>query len=305
MEKSTSCNIQKIDELLEIENSLFNLSNKMMDAELKKDKQELEKIREYYSMTLYIEHKKINELKLNHDSFLEIINYLKEKNHLHNCRIESIIFEKPHFPSLRIIYRLMTIGIENTNIEDLMNSFQEQEDILNSLFDYQNDELSKDKSLYGLILAEQQLARTYLYNLEDYVADNEELMRLKHNLSYVYNYQIYNDKLAIIESNNKLEKFFRTDTLTYTKVTRSYLKRIALIILANSSMYNLDENKLESETPSTKQSLLLKSIIFILDDLAVRDLKNMAIKSNNDACLKLIEQYSIEKYEPNINFKRR
>lgn len=304
MEKNLSCINKKIDELLEIENILLGLSNKMMEAELKNNEEELKKLNNYYTLSLYVEHKKIDELKLEHNSFLEIIKYLKNKNYIDSYRFESIFFEDSHLPSLRIIYRLMSLGIvRNTNEKDLMNSFDEQREILESLFEYNNKNQSSNKELYGLILLEEQLARTCLYNLEKYVKESKQLMKLKHNLSYVYNYQVYEDKMTIIENNDKLEKFYKTDALTYSKVSRCYLKHMAVpIITSNMKFQNLDSNIIP-----TKNDILLESIIFLLDDLAVRDLKDIAISNNDESSLNIIKKASIEKYNlnPDSNFKRR
>jgi len=298
MKNKTNYDMKKIDEILEIENSMLNLSNQLMLAELNGDTKEIEKLNEYYSLSLFIEQRKFNELELNHDVFLEIVEYLKEKYNLENSRVESILFEKPNLSALRIIYRLMTLGMRNTNEKTLMNSFDEQKDILESLYDHKSRDISSNKELFGSILLEQQLARTYLYNIEELVKDNKELMQSKHNLSFVYGYQAYEDKMAIIESDKYLN-FFKTDIKTYNEVSRSYLRPIAHTLLGLNYDWNKSGNK-----PLIKNSMLLKSIVFLLDDLTVRDLKNIAIAANDENSLNIIKSASIEKYETD-NFKRR
>lgn len=303
MEKKVNCSIN-IDELLKIEKILFNLSNKMIDAELNDNKEEFNKLKNYYELTLFVEQKTFAELNLNHNTFLELIKYLKEKNGIQNNRLESIIYNEPHLVSLRIINKLMSMimNFDNIHEENLMKTPNEQKEILNSLFGYESKEMFSDKELYSMILGEQQLARTYLYNLEEYTKGNAELTRLKHNMLYVYGYQLYDNKMAIIEKNNDLEKFFKTDILTYNKVNKKNLNLLANITLKN----NIKKNTL-TEKSMDKDSILLKSIVFILDDLSVRDLRNTAISNNDEFSLNIIEKSSIEKYnmEPEFNFKRR
>lgn len=302
MEKNTNCSIN-IDELLKIETILLNLSNKMIDAELKGNKEEFNKLKNYYELSLFVEQKTFAELNLNHNTFLELIKYLKEKNGIQNNRLESLIYEEPHLVSLRIINKLMSMimNFDNIHEENLMKTPNEQKEILNSLFGYESKEMFSDKELYSMILSEQQLARTYLYNLEDYIKDNKELTSLKHNLSYVYGYQTYDNKMAIIEKNNDLEKFFKTDVLTYNKANKKYLN-----LLANVALKNNMKNIILKEKKMDKNSILLKSVIYMIDDMSVNELRDIAIDNGDEYSLNIIEKARIEKYDINLeNFKRR
>ena len=302
MEKNTNCSIN-IDELLKIETILLNLSNKMIDAELKGNKEEFNKLKNYYELSLFVEQKTFAELNLNHNTFLELIKYLKEKNGIQNNRLESLIYEEPHLVSLRIINKLMSMimNFDNIHEENLMKTPNEQKEILNSLFGYESKEMFSDKELYSMILSEQQLARTYLYNLEDYIKDNKELTSLKHNLSYVYGYQTYDNKMAIIEKNNDLEKFFKTDALTYNKANKKYLN-----LLANVALKNNMKNIILKEKKMDKNSILLKSVIYMIDDMSVNELRDIAIDNGDEYSLNIIEKARIEKYDINLgNFKRR
>lgn len=302
MEKNVNCSIN-IDELLKIEKILFNLSNKMIDAELNDNKEELNKLKNYYELTLFVEQKTFVELNLNHNTFLEIIKYLKEKNGIKNNRFESIIYNEPHLLSLRIINKLMSmiVNFDNIHEENLMTTPNEQKEILNSLFGYESKEMFSDKELYSMILGEQQLARTYLYNLEEYTKGNEELTRLKHNMSYVYGYQLYDNKMAIIEKNNYLEKFFKTDILTYNKVNKKNLNSLANIALKNNM-----KNIIVKEKNIDKNAILLKSVIYMIDDMSINDLKDIAIDNGDEYSLNIIENTRIEKYDINSeNFKVR
>lgn len=302
MEKNATCSIN-IEELLKIENVLLNLSNKMMKAELKEDKEELKRLNDYYELSLFVEQKTFAELNLNHNTFLELIKYLKEKNDIQNNRFESIIYNEPHLLSLRIVNKFMgmLMNFDNIHEENLMKTPNEQKEILNSLFGYESKEMFADKELYSMILSEQQLARIYLYNLEEYIKGNEELIRLKHKMSYVYGYQLYDNKMSIIEKNNDLEKFFKTDILTYNKVNKKYLNSLANIALKNNM-----KNIIFKEKNIDKNAILLKSIIYMIDDMSINDLRNIAIDNGDEYSLNIIEKARIEKYDINSeNFKVR
>lgn len=246
--------MSNIDELLEIEKMLYKLSRELYKKDLKnEDKKSLEDL---YGFLISVERKQINSLEFKTENFISYSNYLKENFNLDNIYNNLLFNENVSYPATRLLYRLKKVGIENAKKEDIMDNIVSENNIYTQVFNKESNLLDKkiSEKIYGTILLEEQLARLSLYNLEKYL--NDETLSLKHNLSYIYGYQDYNDDLAIIQSDVYC-KFYKTSAIAYAKVSSEILTP-----LVNKLINSLED---DNSITNIKRKILLESSLTLLD----------------------------------------
>ena len=103
---------KKINELLDIENSIYNLYMTIADCEINKNEKEKEKYIEYLKITIEVETKIYDNLKIDTKNSGEIfrrINYINNKRKISQydniiTRIETIIEEELYWLSFEVSF---------------------------------------------------------------------------------------------------------------------------------------------------------------------------------------------------------